>query len=98
MNVEAQTLKSGESSFSDERRDPAPKPLTKEERRHFLQRAQVWTPVDVSSQDMRLGPQGPGAFKPNEPVTCEYDEVKLSGASAKFECITDSGDRLKVRY
>jgi hypothetical protein len=88
----------GESSSARNRHEQAPKPLTKEERQRFLLRAQVWTPVDVSKQDMTRGPQGPGAFKPNESITCEYDEVKLSGASPKFECVTEAGDRLKVRY
>ena len=81
------------------RKDPAgaEKVLTKEERLAFIRRAQVWAPTDVSTMDLKKGPQGIGAFAPDEVVTCEYVEAKLPGSSRKFKCAI-AGDIVKVRY
>jgi hypothetical protein len=76
----------------------AKKPLTQEARLEFIRKAQVWAPTDVAKMDLRAGPQGPGAFKPNESVTCDYVKVKLPGTSKKFECAVANGDKVKVRY
>jgi hypothetical protein len=71
---------------------------TKEARLAFIRRAQVWAPTNVSEMDMRMGPQGPGAFQPNEMVTCDFVTAKLSGSSRKFDCRTGDGKVVKVRY
>ena len=63
-----------------------------------MRKAQVWTPTDVSTMDMSLGPQGADAFAPNAMVTCDYVETRFSGASRKFACRIDSKDEVKVRY
>ena len=63
----------------------------------FIQKAQVWAPTNVAEMDLRAGPQGPGAFQPNEAVTCRYVETKLSGTTPKFECAIGD-DVVKVRY
>jgi hypothetical protein len=73
-------------------------PLTGEARLAFIQRAQVWAPTNVSEMDLRAGPQGRGAFQPNEMVTCDYVTAKLPGTSRKFDCSLPDGDVVKVRY
>jgi hypothetical protein len=77
---------------------PADSALTKEERLAFIRRAHVWIPTDVSMRNLRLGPQGPGAFAPGEVVTCDYVDAHLPGSSPKFSCMLGAGDLLKVRY
>src|SRR5580704_6384730 len=44
---------------------------TKAARLAFIRKAQVWAPTAVSRMDLRAGPEGPGAFHPNEAVTCD---------------------------
>jgi hypothetical protein len=48
--------------------------------------------------DLRSGPQGPGAFAPNETVTCDYLDKKLSGRSPKFTCVRPPDDEMKVKF
>ncbi len=48
--------------------------------------------------DLRTGPQGPGAFAPDELVTCEYSNKPMSGRSPKFTCVKPPGDELKVKF
>lgn len=64
----------------------------------FIRRAQIWMPTDIPSLDMRAGPGGAGAFQPNEIVTCDNVERRLSGSSPKFACALAPGDVVKVRY
>jgi len=44
--------------------------LTADARLAFIRRARVWTKTDTPSKNLRTGPGGPGAFEPNEMVTC----------------------------
>lgn len=75
-----------------------PRRLTKQERIEFIRRAQVWSPTDVGTVDVRKGPSGKGAFPPDATVTCDYSPTKTrSGASRKFECAIGD-DVFKVRY
>jgi hypothetical protein len=85
---------------NDSKKDTtAGRTLTKATRRAFIQRAQVWTPTSVSEMDIRTGPEGTGAFQPNETVTCEYVmESQLPGSTRKFFCDVGDGDVVKVRY
>src|SRR5438128_712187 len=62
------------------------KGLTPKARLEAIRRGQVWTRTDVPSMDLRAGPQGPGAFTPNETVRCEYVQKAMSGNSPKFTC------------
>jgi hypothetical protein len=71
---------------------------TKEARRAFIRKAQIWSPTNVPEMDLRAGPQGPGAFQPNEMVTCDYVEKTLPGTTQKFDCAIRDGDVVKVRY
>jgi len=63
-----------------------------------IRHAQVWAPTDVASMDLRAGPQGPGAFTPDELVSCEYADKKMSGRSPKFTCVKPPHDEMKVKY
>jgi hypothetical protein len=74
------------------------KELSEEARFAILQRAQIWTPVTVPEMNLRLGPQGKGAFAPNAAVSCDYVEAKLDGAQPKFDCRLDDGSVVKVKY
>ncbi len=77
---------------------PTARPLSKEARLKFIQRAQVWRPTDVPRMDLRTGPDGSGAFPPDAVVTCDYVPSKKFGHSKKFACAIDSKDVIKVRY
>jgi hypothetical protein len=77
----------------------APKNLVSEEERFaMIQRAQIWNPVTVSAMDIRLGPQGKGAFEPGAEVECDYVEGELDGANPKFDCRLSDGSVVKVKY
>jgi hypothetical protein len=71
---------------------------TKAARLAFIRKAQIWSPTNVSGMDLRAGPAGTGSFEPNEAVTCDYVQTKLTGTSLKFDCDVGSGDVVKVRY
>jgi len=84
---------------SDSKKDTtAGRTLRKDTRRAFIQKAQVWTPTSVSEMDLRTGPEGTGAFQPNETVKCEYVmKSRLPGSTRKFYCDVGDGDVVKVR-
>lgn len=62
-----------------------------------IQRAQLWTPGDVSARDIAAGPQRKDGFAFRETITCKYDPKELSGASPKFACLRGD-EELKVKY
>ena len=72
--------------------------VTKDERLALIRRAQVWRATDVANMDLRTGPDGSGAFQPDELVTCDYRPRPLHGSSRKFYCALPDGDIVKVRY
>jgi hypothetical protein len=72
--------------------------LTKSSRLAFIQRAQIWTRTDIPNMNLRLGPGEPGAFQPDELVTCDYVDVPRHGATRKFHCALRGDDVVKVRY
>ena len=72
--------------------------LTKHARLAFIERSQVWTTTDVPNMNLRSGPGGPGAFKPDQMVICDYVEMRMHGATRKFQCAIRAGDVVKVRY
>ncbi len=80
-------------------KEPSEKHLvTAEVRRLAIRRAQVWVPVNVGAMDLKAGPPGPGAFAPNQDLTCDYVAKKMSGRSPKFACVIPPNDELKVKY
>jgi hypothetical protein len=97
------------ASVREPTQDPGQKPLEKKAatlkkpptpaaRLAFIRKAQVWAPTNVPQMDLRAGPRGPGAFQPNERVTCGYVKATLPGTSRKFDCAVGDGDVVKVRY
>ena len=67
-------------------------------RRQAIRRAQVWQATDVASMDIRMGPQGKGAFAPDEEITCDYVDRKPDGGTRKFFCAIAPGDEVKIKY
>lgn len=63
-----------------------------------IARAQVWTPTDVPSNDIRTGPQFKGAFAPDAEITCDYVDKRPDGKSRKFLCEVAPGDEVKIKY
>jgi hypothetical protein len=72
--------------------------LTKRSHLEFIRRAQIWTRTNIPKMNLRLGPQGPGSFQPNQAVTCDYVEQPMGGATRKFHCVIRADDVVKVRY
>src|SRR5262245_48144150 len=70
--------------------------LSKNARVAFIRRAQVWSPTNIPSMDLRSGPGGAGAFQPNEQVVCDYTDSNMHGATQKFHCRLANGDVVKV--
>jgi hypothetical protein len=84
---------------NDKKQTKPPKKLTEQARLAAIRKAQIWAATDVPAMDLRAGPQGRGAFQPNEEVACDYVERKdLPGTSLKFYCDLGDGDVVKVRY
>jgi hypothetical protein len=95
----AGSARKGESRKHQRARPKEPKEkLTEQARLAAIAKAQVWTPTNVPAMDLRMGPQGPGAYQPDELVTCDYVDRKLKGTSLKFDCAVGPGDEVKVRY
>lgn len=75
------------------------KPLSPAQiRREAIRRAQVWKATDVGSMDIRMGPQIPGAFAPDEEINCDFVDRKPDGHSAKFYCAIAPDDEVKIKY
>jgi hypothetical protein len=72
--------------------------LSPEARLVALRRARVWTQTDIRSMNLKEGPQGPGAFAPNETVTCDYVDKPMGGRSPKFRCALTPDEEVKVKY
>jgi hypothetical protein len=72
--------------------------LTKTERLALIRSAQVWMPTNIPDLDLKVGPDGPGAFAPDETVTCDYVLTAVGGVSKKFDCAITAEDVVKVRY
>jgi hypothetical protein len=65
-------------------------------RREALARAKLWRePLDM---DLGENPPGPGGFSSSDEIACKFHPRKSSGATAKFECIFEGGEVLKVKY
>src|SRR6185436_9666428 len=72
---------------------------TRARRLEAIHHAQVWKATDVGAMNLRAGPQGRGAFKPQETVACHFvQRTHGRGSTLKFSCATASGHELKVRY
>ena len=74
---------------------PAPPDFAPSSRLNAIQRAQVWTPVDVAAFDFTAGE---GEFAPWGTVTCDHTEKKYNGKTPKFGCALTPGDVVKIKY
>lgn len=70
------------------------------EREKYLKRAQVWHQVDIPAMDIMAGPQSDFAVPFDSEVTCTFEEPKEkpTGVNPKFNCRTESGESLRVKY
>ena len=76
----------------------APKDDEREVRAATIARAQVWSPSDVASRDIKTGAQEPNSFPFHATVTCTHLMKELSGRSPKYACVIGDEDEVKVKY
>jgi len=74
--------------------------VTAQVRSEYIRRSAVWQPIQIASLDLKLGPQGKGAFEPGQHLTCDYVEPEgpPSGNTPKFQCDLGGGDVVKIKY
>lgn len=89
----------GAASISDQNpAAPAKHPLksktvSPEERIHALSRAAVWqTPPPIARANLGIDPKQPQA------IACTFEITQLGGTAPKFDCKSESGERLRVKY
>jgi hypothetical protein len=70
---------------------------TASERAQLIAAAQIWSPTDIRSVDMKTGPRVKGAFPFRATVPCDYVNKALEGNSPKFACDVGGGDEVKVK-
>jgi hypothetical protein len=70
------------------------------EREKYLKRAQVWHKVDIPAMDIMAGPQSDFAVPFDSEVTCTFEEPKEkpTGVNPKFNCRSESGETIRVKY
>ena len=73
--------------------------VSKQERLHQLEQAQIFVDRETSTLDLRTGPVDGLTFDPATGVTCEYHSpgIRLGGATPKFLCRI-GGTVYKVKY
>jgi hypothetical protein len=72
--------------------------LSQKKRMEAIRLAQVWTPVNIASLDLKAGPRMNGTFAPGETVTCDYFHKDSGGKTPKFWCRISADDEVKVKY
>jgi hypothetical protein len=78
-------------------KDPYKK-LSNQKRMEAIRLAQVWTPGDVASRDIKAGPPMRGMAAPEETITCDFFEKDSGGRTRKFWCRISADDEVKVKY
>ena len=63
-----------------------------------IAKAQVWTPTDVASMNIKAGPAEPDAIPFRATVYCDYLDKSLDGNSPKFACKDGEGEEVKVKF
>jgi hypothetical protein len=77
---------------------PGKKPLksktvSPEERLDALSRATVWTtPPPIARVYLGADPKQP------KEITCQFEITQLGGTAPKFDCKSENGDRLRIKY
>ena len=72
--------------------------VSRDVRREAITRAQVWEKTDIPAMDVKAGPQGHGAFTPEQVVDCRFVQKQMSGNSPKFTCVIPPDDEVKVKF
>ena len=89
---------SEESDKKDKKDEGKKKPLksktvSSEERLDALSRAVVWhEPPPISRAYLGADPKQP------QEITCTFEITQLGGTAPKFDCRSENGDRLRVKY
>jgi hypothetical protein len=69
-------------------------------RERALQRAQVWIEPSIRIDRARLAdnPAGSHSFAVNAVVPCRFKPGGIGGNSKKFDCVLQSGEKIRVKY
>jgi hypothetical protein len=84
------------ASLNAQKKDPYKK-VDNDVRLASLRHSQVWMPGDITSKNLRLGPQDGNGFQPEAVVNCDYVEAKQTG-TPKFDCAISADDTIRVKY
>ena len=80
----------------DDGKDKKPsksKTVTPDERIDALSRARVWiAPPPISKAELGIDPKQP------KEITCTFEITQLGGTAPKFDCKSESGERLRIKY
>jgi hypothetical protein len=69
------------------------KTVSPEERADALSRASIWTaPPPVARADLGIDPKQP------KEIACTFEITELGGTAPKFDCRSEKGDRLRIKY
>src|SRR5688572_4062351 len=85
--------KASAKSAEPEKKPPKSKTVSQQERVDALARAAVWSaPAPIARAQL-----GPDPRQPKE-ISCTFEITQLGGTAPKFDCRTDGGERLRVKY
>ena len=86
--------KPAKSAESEEHKKPAKsKTVSPEERVDALSRAAVWiAPPPIPKAELGIDPRNP------KEITCTFEITQLGGTAPKFDCKSESGERLRIKY
>lgn len=69
------------------------KTVSPEERTDALSRASIWiAPPPIASADLGIDPKQP------RQISCTFEITELGGTAPKFDCKSEKGDRLRIKY
>jgi len=69
------------------------KTVTPEERTDALSRAQIWIPPPpIARAELGIDPRQPKG------ITCTFEITELGGTAPKFDCRSEKGERLRIKY
>ena len=69
------------------------KTVSPDERTDALSRASVWTaPPPIARADLGVDPKQP------KEITCAFEITELGGTASKFDCRSEKGERLRIKY
>jgi hypothetical protein len=74
--------------------------VTEAERIEYIREAEVWSPIDTASLDIRTGPAGGSSLPANGELVCRFyvPSQRPGGRSQKLYCRTSNGKVHKIKY